>query len=588
MPRGGLNRDRGWGSSRARSGTRSSDDDSSRGRGRGRTRRRASTTQRVDHGLHEASPSPPEMIPETQIDPTVGVGGPSERQPNPVEAHPANLGIPPPAIIMEKARIPLLASSARDRFTLFHGATDPWVARTWLRDIERTFGYMSCSDSEKVELAAYHFRGQAATWWEMQQTIFGDQVISWQLFKEAFERQYFPAAFCIARRQEFINLKQGNRSVMDYNAEFNRLAKFCPHMVAQDDQRMLHFTQGLAAYIRAKMAGFLVTTYREALDRAIMIEVTQQQISQEREASRQTSQTSHARQQSRRRFRDQDATKEDATKESSRPQKVAKVAQGSSRSLPSQHGQTPIKCFQCGAFNHTAAECSLDRSICFYCKLPGHQQKDCTLRAQHRAGGSQSQRTQPAPRPPQSRQQKGPQRFPQHQPQNPPPTQVVPQPQLYQLQSQVRSEYQTVPPLQQNLLAPPQPYLLAPPQQYLPPPPQQYLLPPPQQYPLLPYQPSTQTYQLSQDQSQPSSSVQRGQQSGSEAGRVYALTREEAQRAGGSVIRGIISVYNFPAAILIDTGSSHSFISPEFVCKIGRVPTLRSYGLSVLTPSGGY
>ncbi|XP_042402102.1 uncharacterized protein LOC121992047 [Zingiber officinale] len=534
MPRA---RGRGWGSSRARS--RSRGRDSGSGRGRGRACQRATTT---DLGLDEAPISPSELIPGAQVGPSIGVGGQTEGQPHLVAAQVAVPAIPTASFIMEKARIPLLASSAKDRFTLFHGGTDPWVARTWLEDIEGTFGYMSCSDTEKVELAAYHFRGQASTWWKMQKTVFGDQIISWQSFREAFERQYFPAAFCVARRQEFMSLKQGDRSVLDYSAEFSRLAEFCPHMVAQDSDRMFHFTQGLAAYIRIRMSGFPVTTYREALDRAIFIEMTQQQVSQEREASRQTSQSSHSRQQSRgRRSRGQDTTRE-----SSRSRKVAKVSHGSSRPVPSQRGQISVKCFQCGAPNHLASECPLDKSICFYCKLPGHMQKDCTLKAQHQAGGSQSQQARPTSRPPQSRQQKGPQRSQQSQPRNPPPTQSAHQPQLYHLQSQVESEYHSVPPLQQYLPAPSQQYLpapsqqylVAPPQQYLLPPPQQYLLPPPQQYqPPLSYQPSTQSYQPSQDQSQPSSSIQRGQPSGLEPGHVYALTREEAQRAGGSVIR---------------------------------------------------
>ncbi|XP_042446393.1 uncharacterized protein LOC122031333 [Zingiber officinale] len=60
-------------------------------------------------------------------------------------------------------------------------------------------------------------------------------------------------------------------------------------------------------------------------------------------------------------------------------------------------------------------------------------------------------------------------------------------------------------------------------------------------------------------------------QPSSEVGRVYAVTREEAQRAEGSVFR--------------DTGSSHSFISRVFLGKIGRLPSRRTHGLTVSLPS---
>ncbi|XP_042453501.1 uncharacterized protein LOC122038022 [Zingiber officinale] len=142
----------------------------------------------------------------------------------------------------DRARIPLLARSVKDRVTLFPGGADPWAARSWLRNLESTFGYMSCTDEEKVELAVYHLRDQA----------------------------------------EFLNLKQGDRSVLEYNAEFSRLAEFCPQLVAQDYDRMHQFTQGLAAYIRIRMSGFPGSSYREVLDRALYIEMTQQQVALEK------------------------------------------------------------------------------------------------------------------------------------------------------------------------------------------------------------------------------------------------------------------------------------------------------------------
>lgn len=48
---------------------------------------------------------------------------------------------------------------------------------------------------------------------------------------------------------------------MEYNTEFSRFAKFCPHMVTQDNDRMFHFTQGLATYIRIRMSGSTINTY---------------------------------------------------------------------------------------------------------------------------------------------------------------------------------------------------------------------------------------------------------------------------------------------------------------------------------------
>ncbi|XP_042460525.1 uncharacterized protein LOC122044045 [Zingiber officinale] len=207
---------------------------------------------------------------------------------------------------------------------------------------------MSCTDEEKVELAAYHLRDQAVTWWDMQKTIFGEQHITWLMFRDAFERQYFPATFCLARRQEFLNLKQGDCSVLEYNAEFSRLAEFYPQLVAQDYDRMHQFTKGLAAYIRIRISGFPGSSYQEVLDRALFIEMTQQQITQEKGQDKQSSQKRGNKGQS----------SQTTTGGSSRPQKAGRTSDGASR--PPQHDW---KKDRIGSRWHESRDCTLKAQL---------------------------------------------------------------------------------------------------------------------------------------------------------------------------------------------------------------------------------
>ncbi|XP_042444028.1 uncharacterized protein LOC122029146 [Zingiber officinale] len=202
--------------------------------------------------------------------------------------------------------------------------TDPWVACSWLKNLESTFGYMKCIDEEKVELATYHLQDQAVTWWDMQKTIFGEQHVTWSMYRE-----------------EFLNLKQGDRSVMEYNVEFSRLAEFCPHLVAQDYDQMHQFTQGLAAYIRLKMSGFPGSSYREVLDRALFIEMTQQQVNLEKSNNKQATQKKEKRGQS----------SQVTSGGSSPPQKARRTSNGGSRSSQRDRKNDfgGIMCFQCGS-----------------------------------------------------------------------------------------------------------------------------------------------------------------------------------------------------------------------------------------------
>ncbi|KAL0534116.1 hypothetical protein IC582_028397 [Cucumis melo] len=75
------------------------------------------------------------------------------------------------------------------------------------------------------------------------------------------------------------------------------------------------------------------------------------------------------------------------------------------------------------------------------------------------------------------------------------------------------------------------------------------------------------------------------QPSASHQGRFFAITRQEAERAG-TMMTGTLPIMGHYAFVLFDSGSSHSFISSVFVQHVGlEVEPLGSV-LSVSTPSG--
>ncbi|XP_074562827.1 uncharacterized protein LOC141819426 [Curcuma longa] len=153
--------------------------------------------------------------------------------------------------------IPILTKTVKDWLIFFHGGPAPWIACFWLDSLTDTFEYISCTEVEKVELAVYHLCDQAIMWWEILKTIFEERDLSWSSFREAFKRQYFSAAFCQERRQEFLSLKKGDRS----------------------------FTHGLAD-IRQRMSDFSIRTYKEAVDWALFMEMSLHQMEHERVAEK--------------------------------------------------------------------------------------------------------------------------------------------------------------------------------------------------------------------------------------------------------------------------------------------------------------
>ena len=65
--------------------------------------------------------------------------------------------------------------------------------------------------------------------------------------------KYFPDTACHANAQEFLELKQGTMTVMNYVARFTKLARFVDDYVATDMAKVRRFENGLKLSIRGRI-----------------------------------------------------------------------------------------------------------------------------------------------------------------------------------------------------------------------------------------------------------------------------------------------------------------------------------------------
>ena len=70
--------------------------------------------------------------------------------------------------------------------------------------------------------------------------------------------KFFPASSRHAKVQEFLELKQGNMTVLEYVAKFIELARFEDDYMATDMAKVRKFEDGLKLSIRGKIVGFLL------------------------------------------------------------------------------------------------------------------------------------------------------------------------------------------------------------------------------------------------------------------------------------------------------------------------------------------
>ena len=112
----------------------------------------------------------------------------------------------------------------------FTGGGDPMVADHWFMQIDKVFEAMEItSDVTRIRLAAFHLEGEAQVWWKWARTSRDLEAMTWAEFQELFMGKYFPE---IAKAQEFLELKQGAMTVMDYVTRFTELAQFVDYYVA--------------------------------------------------------------------------------------------------------------------------------------------------------------------------------------------------------------------------------------------------------------------------------------------------------------------------------------------------------------------
>ena len=82
------------------------------------------------------------------------------------------------------------------------------------------------SDTTRIRLVAFQLEGEAQVWWNWAKTSRDLEAMTWSKFQELFMGKYFPDTTHHAKAQEFLELKQGTMTVMDYVARFMELARF--------------------------------------------------------------------------------------------------------------------------------------------------------------------------------------------------------------------------------------------------------------------------------------------------------------------------------------------------------------------------
>ncbi|XP_027927836.1 uncharacterized protein LOC114184725 [Vigna unguiculata] len=139
--------------------------------------------------------------------------------------------------------------------------------------MERIFNANRCPDESRLAYSMYMLAGEAEHWWANMKLVMEEkrEQITWEAFKKKFLSEYFPDGVRYAKEVEFLQLTQGNKSVVEYAERFKHLGCFYT-MPLDEEWRCRKFENGLHGDIRLMVAPFSIKDFATLVERARVME----------------------------------------------------------------------------------------------------------------------------------------------------------------------------------------------------------------------------------------------------------------------------------------------------------------------------
>ena len=245
---------------------------------------------------------------------------------------------------------------------VFKGTSDPMEAEGWLKAVEKVFQALRCPEEEKVTFATFLLQDEAAAWWELELGKQGpnDTPFTWTDFRKVFYERYFPQSVRVQKFREFDRLEQGTLTVSQYASKFEELSRYAPSLLADEGIRARKFENGLRSRIQHQVIAFELPTYKEVVNKALIIERGLDVAQAEREKA----------------LKKRSGTRGNQGQfykgTNAKTRKLDNVT-SDNKTQP----KNDVKCFKCGG-SHYKRDCTWpDEWKCHNCGKPGHKAVVC-------------------------------------------------------------------------------------------------------------------------------------------------------------------------------------------------------------------
>ena len=146
----------------------------------------------------------------------------------------------------------------------FHGSNmeESDKADLLLEKLQRIVEEVRCPPNQRVTCAVSLLQDSAYDWWKLVlRSPRLPDPIPWEFFVQEFKAKYVYDMYKETKWKPFLNLKQRNLLVAEYEKEFNHLSKYAPELVLTEAFWCRHFEDGLNESIKRYLV--LVTVLQQ-------------------------------------------------------------------------------------------------------------------------------------------------------------------------------------------------------------------------------------------------------------------------------------------------------------------------------------
>ena len=112
-----------------------------------------------------------------------------------------------------------------------------------------------CPPDQRVTFTVSLLQGSAYDWWKLVlRSPRLPDPIPWEFFIQEFRVKYVSDMYRETKWKQFLNLKQRNLSMAEYEKEFSHLSKYAPESVLTEVFRCRQFNDGLNESIKRYIA----------------------------------------------------------------------------------------------------------------------------------------------------------------------------------------------------------------------------------------------------------------------------------------------------------------------------------------------